>query len=205
MKKLLSLLFISALLPAFAAESAYSQSAAGNPRNTSVPDFRTYAATGYVPSKRNIKIIKKMKGKVSALSLLKFDVSTNNTRSMRCRVSFPIYGPNKTPFASLVEAAANMELAKSGLVAPNAPRVRATLDEFDFNSFGTGKWTIRVTLMSDGKAPLYVKHEYTYPVSAGAAAACKDVRNAMRPAIESFLRALYTNPRFVEFMQYSPS
>ena len=76
-----------------------------------------------------------------------------------------------------------------------------TLDEFDFSSFGTGKWTIQATLSAEGKSPLVVKNEYTYPVSVGAVPGCKDVMNALVPGIEAFLFTLYSDPRFDEFAQ----
>ena len=132
------------------------------------------------------------------------DASKNNAALLMCRMSYPVYGPGKTPFASLLEAAANLELAGSGLSVPDAPRVQATLDEFDFSSVGGGKWTLRTTLRSPDRDPLTVQHVHTYPVSAGAVAGCNDVTNAMVPAIESFLHALYADARFVELMQTTP-
>ena len=170
----------------------------------SIPGFRSYVASGYTPSARNIEFIKEMKAKAPALRLLKFDLTKNNKDMLLCRASFPVYGPNKTPFASLVEAAANLELVESGLAAQDSPTIQATLDEFDFSSFGTGKWTLRATLTANGKPPLVVSHETTYPVSGGAVAGCTDVTRALVPGIEAFLYALYTDPRFVETMQAAP-
>ncbi len=169
-----------------------------------IPGFRSYVASGYTPSARNIELIKEMKAKAPALRLLKFDLAKNNKDMLLCRASFPVYGPNKTPFASLVEAAANLELVEAGLAAQDATTVQATLDEFDFSSFGTGKWTLRATLTAAGKPPLVVSHEYSYPVSGGAVAGCTDVTNALVPGIEAFLYALYSDPRFIETLQTAP-
>ena len=145
-----------------------------------------------------------MKDKAAGLRLVAFDASKNNAAVLMCRMSFPVYGPGKTPFASLLEAAANLELAESGLAAPDAPRAQATLEEFDFSSFGGGKWTMRATLTLSGKEPLTVRYVHPYSVSAGAVAGCTDVTNAMVPAIESFLHALYADARFLDLMQYAP-
>ena len=194
MKKLLSLFLIAVSLPSFA--GTYDTT-----RTIYLPGFHTYVASGYVPSERNIEFLKELKGRVSTFKFVTFDTSKNNSNMLLCRASFPVYGPNRTPFATLVEAAANLELAESGLVSSDAPRIQATLDEFDFSSFGTGKWTIRATFTSDGIVPLVVKYEYVYKVSAGAVAGCADVMNAMPSGIESFLHALYSDPRFIEFAQ----
>ena len=161
-------------------------------------------ASGYAPSESNIALLQTLSVKAVGLRLLAFDTSKNNAALLMCRMSYPVYGPGKTPFASLLEAAANLELAGSGLSVPDAPRVQTTLDEFDFSSVGGGKWTLRTTLRSPDRDPLTVQHVHTYPVSAGAVAGCNDVTNAMVPAIESFLHALYADARFVELMQTTP-
>ena len=161
-------------------------------------------ASGYVPSESNVELIRGLGSQATGLRLVTFDTSKNNDALLKCRMSYPVYGPGKTPFASLLEAAANLELAGSGLSVPEAARIQATLDEFDFSSVGGGKWTLRATLRSLGMDPLTVQHVHTYSVSAGAVAGCTDVTNAMVPAIESFLRALYADARFVELMQPAP-
>jgi hypothetical protein len=170
----------------------------------SIPGFRTYMASGYVPSAQNIVFLQEMKGKASGLRLVAFDTSKNNAAMLMCRMSFPVYGPRKTPFASLLEAATNLELGESGLALPDAPRVQATLEEFDFSSFGGGKWTMRVTFTLPGKEPLTINHVHSYAVSPSAGAGCKDVTNAMVPAIESLLNAFYSDARFLELMQQAP-
>jgi len=200
MKYLIALLLLSLSIHALAADTP----APYGTNKIYIPGFRTYVASGYVPSEQNVNLLKEMKDKSVGLRLVAFDTSKNNVAMLMCRMSFPVYGPGKTPFASLLEAAANLELAESGLAAPDAPRAQAILEEFDFSSFGGGKWTIRATLTVQGKEPLTVKYVYPYSVSAGAVAGCTDVTNAMVPAIESFLHALYADARFLDLMQYAP-
>ena len=167
----------------------------------SIPGFRTYMATGYVPSAQNVIFLQEMKARASGLRLVAFDASKNNTAMLMCRMSFPVYGPKKTPFASLFEAAMNLELGESGLALPDAPRVQATLDAFDFSSFGGGKWMMQVTITLPGKEPLTINHVHSYSVSPSAGAGCKDVTNAMVPAIESLLNVFYSDARFLDLMQ----
>ena len=200
MKKFIAFLLLAASLPTLAAD----RPAPYGTHTIYLPGFRTYTASGYAPSELNIALIRELSAKAAGLRLMAFDTSKNNSALLMCRISYPVYGPAKTPFASLLEAAANLELAGSGLSVPDAPRVQATLDEFDFSSVGGGKWTLRATLMATGREPLTVQHVHTYPVSAGAVAGCNDVTNAMVPAIESFLHALYADARFVELMQPAP-
>lgn len=170
-------------------------------RALSLPSFRVYIASGYSPSEANIEALKALGTKVPSLKLVNFDATKNNKNMMLCRGSFPVYGPNRTPFASLVEAAVNLELAASGIAPPDAPRIDATLDEFDFSSFGSGKWTIHATFAAAGKAPVTLKHEHSFPVSGTAVSGCTDVMNALVPGIAAFLSKLYSEPGFVALSQ----
>jgi len=172
-----------------------------NGKTVVVPAFRVYVATGYTPSEKNVEFLKSLKEKVSAPRLLAFDATKNNRNMLLCRASFPVYGPNKTPFAALMEAAANMELVSSGLVEPDAPRIQASLDEFDFSSFGSGKWSIHATFSMDGRPPFSVKNTYVYPVSGSAVNGCTDVMAAMPAGIEAFLMKLYSDPGFLAALQ----
>lgn len=199
LKTLVVLISLSSSLAAMAADNDVLILSGG--KTIAVPGFRTYIATGYAPSEKNIEFLKGLKEKVGSPKLLAFDATKNNKNMLLCRASFPVYGSNKTPFASLIEAAANMELVASGLATPDAPRIPASLDEFDFSSFGGGKWSIDATLTVDAKPPLTVKSVYTYPVSAGAVNGCTDVMNALPAGIEAFLLKLYSDPGFLEVLR----
>jgi hypothetical protein len=196
MKKVIAAIALSIPLVASAADN--SMLILSGERTLAIPGFRTYIATGYTPSEKNVEFLKTLKAKTTSLKLISFDQSKNNKNMLVCRASYPVYGPNKTPFVSLIEAAVNMELVASGLSAPEAPRIQASLDGFDFSSFGTGKWSINATLTADGKAPLVIKNQYTFHVSAGAVSGCSDVMNSMVAGIESFLLRLYSDPGFIE-------
>ena len=200
MNQLNAFILLAAALPSLAAD----RPAPYGTNTIHLPGFRTYAASGYVASASNIELIRGLGTQAPGLRLVAFDTSKNNPALLMCRMSYPVHGPGKTPFASLLEAAANLQLAGSGLAVPEAARVQATLDEFDFSSFGGGKWTLRATLLAPGRDPLTVQHVHTSAVPAGAVAGCADVTNAMVPAIESFLHSLYADARFAELMQTTP-
>ena len=199
MRSLLGLLALAASFVSQAADNEVLYLPGG--KTLVVPAFRIYIATGYTPSERNLERLKELKVNATVPRLVTFDTTKNNKSMLLCRGSFPVYGPNRTPFASLIEAALNLELTGSGLSAPDAPRILGTLDEFDFSSFGSGKWMIGATFSVDGKPPVVIRQEYSYPVSAGAVGGCGDVMNALVPGIESFLLKLYSDPRFLDLVQ----
>lgn len=190
------LFFCMALSLSPAARSADDVLILSSGKTISVPGFRMYVASGYVPSEKNIELLKGLKEKVATTRLIAFDTTKNNKNMLLCRVSYPVYGPNKTPFAALIEAAANMEMAAAGLAAPDSSKIQASLDEFDFSSFGSGKWSIDASFVAEGRPPVVIKSVYAYPVSAGAASGCGDVMKAMPAGIEAFLFKLYSDPAF---------
>lgn len=165
-----------------------------------VPAFRTYVATGYTVSEKNVAFLRELKEKLGTPRLVTFDIAKNNSNMLLCRGSFPVYAPNKTPFATLVEAAVNMELVAAELATPEAPRIQASLNEFDFSSsmFSGGKWSINATFNAEGTPPLTVKNTYEYPVSYGAAEGCNKVMKALPAGIEAFLFKFYSDPAFLE-------
>lgn len=166
-----------------------------------IPAFHVYIASGYTPSERNIELLRGLKERMTTRRLVVFDAAKNNKNMLVCRASYPVYGPNKTPFATLIEAAVNMELAAAGLATMEAPKIEATLDEFDFSSFGGGKWKIDATFAAEGKPPVSVKSVHSYALSALAASSCADVMNAMPAGIEAFLYKLYSEPGFQDLFR----
>ena len=49
-----------------------------------------------------------------------------------------------------------------------------------------------------------MSHQYSYPIWGGAVAGCADVINAMVLGIETFVCALYIDPRFIDALQTVP-
>ena len=163
-----------------------------------VPGFHTYFSNVYVPPVKNIELLKQIKSDVAFVNPISFTSDSPSGTALVCRMSYPIYAPGKIPFESFIEGALNTELNQAGLINPDATSpIKGRLDAIDFNSFGSGKWTIHATFSVEGKEPLIIKHEYTYPVSGGAVRACGEVTTALVPAIQEFLYVLYSDPGFV--------
>jgi len=196
MKQLFTLLFLVLSVQAIADDILIIKSGGST---VMVPGFRTYASNGYVASEKNIELLKQVKSTISFVKPITLSSASPGNASLICRVSYPVYAPRKIPFELFIEDAVNTEIEQAGLMATDSSHtIKGHLDEFDFSSFGSGKWTIQATFSAEGKEPLTVKQDYAYPVSGGAVAACGEVANALVPAVQEFLYALYSNPRFVD-------
>jgi hypothetical protein len=160
--------------------------------------FRTYQASGYYSSAANIASLKQLLQNNNTFRKIEFLKDPENRNKLWCRASFPVYGPNKTAFSPLLEAAFNLDLINSGAISNKPEILNARLDEIDFSSVGQGKWTIQITFLPTGKAPLTIREDFGFTLSLSAENACSDVNNAMPKAIEYFLYKIYQNPSYLE-------
>lgn len=201
-RSVFSLLLAALLSVPFAAHACGLVVAQANVTVLVLPGFNEYHARGYAPSARNVELLKSLKDKMPAARLVSFDASKNDKTMMLCRGSYPVYGPNKSPFVSLVEAAINLELAQAGLANAEAPKLLATLDEFDFSSFFSGgKWLLAASIAEEAKTPLSVRLTHEFKVGVSAEQGCADVTRALPGAIEAFLFKLYSEPDFQAMFQ----
>lgn len=191
-------------------DSGYSVSSPGKgDSRMRLPGGNVYTMNQYQPSARNIASLQEAKGDGLALRPIVFSHPKDESNVLTCRGIHLISGPNKKPFSYLIESAVNQELEASGLMGTKRYRVRASLDEMTFSTldyklFGTGKWVMQATLRGWGQEPFVTRHEYAFPLAIMAEKTCKNAVEAMVPAIQSFLHAMYTDPQFKEFMLYKP-
>jgi hypothetical protein len=161
-----------------------------------VPGFHTYFSDKYTSSDRNVSLLKTIKKDLVPVRIADFGSNAPGKASMVCRASYPVHTPGKIPFEAFIAEAMKAELSEAGLYSETGAEITANLNAIEFASFGVGKWTIEATFAVEGKEPLKVKHETTYPVSFGAVAACDDVTQALVPAIQEFLYQFYSSPQF---------
>jgi hypothetical protein len=160
--------------------------------------FRTYQATGYISTVANMDALKLLKDAGTRLRSIRFENDPDKRNKLWCRGSFPVYGPNKTAFSPLLEAAFNLDLIAAEILNTNLPKISAKLDEFDFSSFGEGKWMIQATFSAEGKPALTLRNEYPFTLAMMAASSCENVNRAMPLAIGAFLLSAFQNPKFIE-------
>lgn len=162
-----------------------------------IPGPRTYVANVYSPSAENVALLRELKQAFPSVRIAGFSSYAPGEATLVCRLSYPVYLPGKIPYEAYLAEAMRAELQEAGLYAENALiGLNGHLVAMDFNSFGTGKWTIEAKFSVEGREPITIKHEYTYPVAAGAVSACGDVSRALVPAMQDFLHVVYSDPQF---------
>lgn len=167
-----------------------------------VPGFRTYSTNWYSTSSQNVAVLKEMRQSIPPIRIAGFGAASPGKTTLVCRLSFPVYLPGKMAHEVFLAEAMQAELLEAGLYSENAPvAVNGHLVSMDFNSFGTGKWKIEAKFEVEGKEPVTIKYEYTYPISMTAVNACGDVSRALVPALQGFLLTVYSDTGFKALLQ----
>jgi hypothetical protein len=170
-----------------------------------IPGYRTYSTGAYQPSARNVALLKEIGEGLPAIRIAGFTSQIPGGASVACRLSFPIYLPGQMPREAYLAQAMRTELAEANLYAVDAGTVLSgNVTAWDFSSFGTGKWIIEAAFSIEGKTPITIRQEYSFPVALSAVKGCEDVSRELVPAMQEFLLAVYSNPKFKELLQWAP-
>lgn len=190
-------LLLAALISMFSAQVS-AQSRTGP---MFLQGYRTYFAGQYVAPEKNLTMLREIKSKMPKIRIADFSADDPAMNALLCRMSWPLYAPAKLPYTMFLAGAMRDELTREGLYSSDdGIEVAGRLDSINFDSFGSGKWTIAATFSVEGKTPVTVKHETTFPVGFGAPSACKSVRDNLVPAMQEFLFAVYSDPQFQALM-----
>lgn len=193
-KKFLIALALLIPLKAFASSSA--PFIVADIRMIYVPAFRTFFASEYKPSDRNVALLKSRSTKIGSITII-HEAGDQVTDLRYCRASYPVYMPGKVTYEAYLAEAIKAELIEAGMFseAVGAPIV-LRITTIDFASFGTGKWTIEATVSAQSDNNYVIKHELEFPVSLEAGAACGQVARALVPTLQEFFYALYASAAF---------
>ncbi|WP_143477729.1 hypothetical protein [Pseudogulbenkiania subflava] len=146
--------------------------------------------------------MKELKQSIPQIRIAGFGAASPGKTTLFCRLSFPVYLPDKMAHEIFLAEAMRAELLEAGLYSEDATvSVTGHLVSMDFNSFGTGKWIIEAKFEVEGKEPVTIKYEYTYPISMTAVNACGDVSRALVPALQGFLFTVYSDAGFKALLQ----
>ncbi len=170
-------------------------------RTTFVPGFHTYFSGQYVAPEKNLSLLREIKEKISIVKISDFTANDPDMATLICRMSYPVYAPEKIPFVAFVAGALKDELSKAELYSlDSGVELSGRLNSINFESFGSGKWTIAATFSVPGKEPVVVKHETPFSIPFSAVRACGQVKDNLVPAIQEFLFAVYSDSKFQELL-----
>lgn len=167
-----------------------------------VPGFRTYSTNSYSTSSQNVSLLKQLAHSFPQLRIAGFSAVSPGEATLLCRLSFPVYLPGKVAHEVYLAESMRAELSEAGLYADTAPvALLGHLISMDFNSFGIGKWVFEARFSVEGKEPVTIKHEHSYPLGILAVQACRDVTQALVPAMQGFLFTVYSDPKFQDLLR----
>ncbi|MGF1543629.1 MAG: hypothetical protein ACFB00_03855 [Parvularculaceae bacterium] len=105
--------------------------------------------------------------------------------------------PGKTPL-EYISSALQAELFQAGVYDQAAgSAIDIVVSELKFNSFGTGKWEVTMSLSSPNLPDGYsVDVDYEFKTSWSALSACQNVIDAFQPTVSTLIKKAVDDPRF---------
>lgn len=153
----------------------------------------------YQPSTQNVMAFQAaLKPSNTKIQLGAFtrDQAINTTPA--CRMMGPVdVAPGKT-VETYIRDAFQAELFQAGVLdASQGAVVMGRLDALDLNSFGTGSWSLTMTLSSNlDQAGYQVSNTYPFSSSFSAVSACNNAAAAFGPAVNDLIGKAIQDPGF---------
>ncbi|MBB5518581.1 hypothetical protein [Amphiplicatus metriothermophilus] len=159
----------------------------------------TTSTRPYQPSVQNVLAMKAARD--AAEQKLKINTASaaeGVETSLTCRALGALeVAPGQTP-VEYIHGALQTELFQAELYDQIAGTpVDLKVTQLDFNSFGTGKWTVAITLSSPNLPEGYsTSVDYTFKTSWSALKACQNVIDAFQPTVSALIRKAVEDPNF---------
>ena len=159
----------------------------------------TTSSRPYKASTDNILAIQQAIGQTNAkVQLGTFAAAQGIDTEPTCRAMGALeVAPGQSP-VDYIKDALQEELFNAGVYdINNGTLINAEITELNFNSFGTGSWSVGLKASSTSLPSGYqVNVEYSFKTSFSAISACQNVIDAFQPTISELLNKLVTHPQF---------
>lgn len=153
----------------------------------------------YQPSTQNVMAFQSaLRPSNTKVQLGAFTRAAEINTTPACRMMGPVdVAPGKTVETYLRDAF-QAELFQAGVLdASNGAVVTGRLDALDLDSFGTGSWSMTLTLNSNlDQAGYQVSNTYPFSSSFSAVSACNNAAAAFGPAVNDLIGKAIADPGF---------
>ncbi|MEO0881817.1 MAG: hypothetical protein AAFY34_03700 [Pseudomonadota bacterium] len=159
----------------------------------------TTSSRPYTVSTENIMAFQsKLQSTDQKVQVADFSLAEGVKESMTCRALGALeVAPGKTP-VQFIQGAMQDELFNAGAVDTSTGTVlNGRIEQLDFNSFGTGSWTIALNVSSEALPTGYtVDTKYSFKTSYSAVRACQNVIDAFTPAVQELIGKVVAHEQF---------
>lgn len=149
----------------------------------------------YAVSVDNIQTLKEHKdASVGVVSL-----SQSASFSANCRLMGPIEPADNLTFPQFITKAINDEFKVANIYSTDGIKLTGDITKIEFSSSAgltNGYWNIALSLQSSNGTTLSVSHQYNFKSGFDAITACNATADALSPATQDLLTALFSHPDF---------
>lgn len=135
--------------------------------------------------------------KASMVSVGKFEGS--QTTPLVCRGGQDIIAPDNLTYEAYLQKALQDEIKVAGIYGVGGVTLTGSLDSIDFDSYSGksgGSWNIAATIKSSNGRSTSKSVNYIFVTGFEGASACKNVADALSPAIQDLLSKFFTDDKF---------
>lgn len=159
----------------------------------------TVSSLPYQPSTQNVIAAQSRLGEAN-VSVGAFTAAPG-VEAPTCRAMGALdVAPGKT-IPAFIRDALEAELFMADAIAAGAPAITGSVDRVDLNSFGTGSWSLAMTVRSPNLPGGYqVSVDYSFATSWSAAMACQNAATAFNPAVQALLGQVVNHPQFARLV-----
>ena len=154
----------------------------------------TYTANRYSISADNVTTLRGLRP--ALVNVGPFTAAEPGRTEITCRAVGPIKTPDGETFEAFVRKAFIDELQMAEIYSATAPvTLTANVEHLDFSS-NRGKWTIALGLASSNGRRLTVSDEYDFGWHFIGEVACRQVGQALMPAVQNIVGKAVRHPDF---------
>lgn len=135
--------------------------------------------------------------KASVVSVGKF--KGTQTSPLVCRAGQDIIAPDNLSYEAYLQKALQDEFKVAGIYGSGGVTLTGTLDSIDFDSYtgkSGGSWNIAATIKSSNGQQIAKSVQYIFVTGFEGMSACKNVADALSPAVQDLLSKFFTDDKF---------
>jgi hypothetical protein len=162
----------------------------------------TTAIAPYSPSTSNVLAFQsQLKGTGKTVKVGDFTAEPSVTQPT-CRLAGSLDVTSGKPLQGYVKDALQTELFTAQVYDVNAPvTISGDLTEVKVDTFGTGSWTLGLSVTSNVDPVGYeVQTVRTFKSSFSAYSACQNATNSFAPAVQDLIGQVVNNPKFAHLV-----
>jgi len=164
----------------------------------------SFTASNYGVSVENVETLRAMSEQYETqFAVPEFTSYEPQKNAISCRGAGDVITPGGISFEKYITDALISELKLARIYSKKAETpIKGHIELIDFSSsIGNGVWVIKTKISSSQTSPFIVESVYSFDSALAGVKACQQVAQALSPAVQTFIKTLINDPRFIQLLR----